>query len=99
MTEEKVIAIESRGGPLHVMLRNVMRMVPKKDQHDVALQRMLAFRLGIDGESATREYLMRRIRDMIQCRYNGSLYDFLCNTQDSTGTIPANRGTDPPESA
>lgn len=99
MTEEKVIAIESRGGPLHAMLRNVMRMVPKKDQHDVALQRMLAFRLGIDGESATREYLMRRIRDMIQCRYNGRLYDFLCNPQDSAGHISTNRGSDPPESA
>ncbi|MBR9982420.1 MAG: hypothetical protein KFF50_15415 [Desulfatitalea sp.] len=99
MQDEKVIAIEERGGPMHTMLRNIMRMVPSRDQDDVALQRMLAFRLGIDGEGVTREYLMRKIRDMIQCRYSGRLYDFLKDEQVSRQYIPPPRNTDPPESA
>ncbi len=60
-----------------MLLQNVMRMVPDRDKSDVALQRLIAFRLRIDGESATREFLMRKIRDMIQCAFKGRLYDFV----------------------
>ena len=52
-------------------------MVPEKDKNDIRLQRMLAFRLRTDGESATREYLIAKIRDIIQCGYKGSFFDFL----------------------
>lgn len=99
MHDDKVIAIEALGGPLHMMLRSVLRMVPARDQDDVALQRLLAFRLRIDGEGATREFLMRKIRDMIQCRYNGRLYDFLRIAQPSHGDGASPRHTDPPERA
>lgn len=95
MANQKIIAIESLGGPLHIMLRNVLRMVPSKDQNDVALQRMLAFRLRIDGESATREYLMRKIRDMIQSRYNGRLYDFLSSAKGSPDNRKPSRKNGP----
>jgi hypothetical protein len=98
MSNRKIIAIETLGGPLHIMLRNILRMVPSKDQNDVALQRMLAFRLRIDGESATREYLMRKIRDMIQCRYNGRLYDFLSSESRSPGNRKPARKSGPVES-
>jgi hypothetical protein len=98
MSNRKIIAIETLGGPLHIMLRNILRMVPSKDQNDVALQRMLAFRLRIDGESATREYLMRKIRDMIQCRYNGRLYDFLSSEIRSPGNRKPARKSGPVES-
>ena len=99
MEKDKVVSIESLGGPQHEVLRNVMRMVPERDQDDVALQRLLAFRLRIDGESATREYLMRKIRDMIQCRYSGRLYDFLKNDQESRACDSADHEPDPPEPA
>ncbi len=99
MSEEKVISIESLGGPLYMMLQSVMRMVPGKDQKDVALQRLLAFRLRIDGEGATREYLMRKVRDMIQCRYSGRLYDFLKDDHLSSSCAPPQNLTDPPETA
>lgn len=99
MPDEKIISIESLNGPIYMMLQNVMRMVPERDQKDVALQRLLAFRLRIDGESATREYLMRKIRDMIQCRYNGRLYEFLKDDHLSSGCAPSPNPTDPPESA
>ena len=97
--KDKVISIESLGGPLYTMLRSVLRMVPERDQGDVALQRLLAFRLRIDGEGATREYLMRKIRDMIQCRYTGPLYDYLKNDQLSTACTPPASNSDPPETA
>lgn len=77
MADDKIIFIESDDGPYQMVLRNVMRMVPDRDKNDVALKRLLAFRLRIDGESTTREYLMRKIRDMIQSSFNGSLYEFL----------------------
>ena len=79
MTNDKIFLIESDKGPYQMVLRNVMRMVPDRDKNDVALQRMIAFRLRIDGESTTREYLMRKIRDMIQSSFSGSLYEFLQN--------------------
>ena len=56
----KVINIENTGGQDQIILRNVMRMVPNKDRNDLSLKRLLAFRLRIDGEGATRNYLMRR---------------------------------------
>ena len=61
------------------MLQRVMRMVPDKDKSDKKLQRLLAFRLKIDGEAATSEYLIRNIREIIQCSYTGSFYEFIKN--------------------
>ena len=96
-TMSKIIIIEELSGPVSMMLRNILRMVPERDQNDVVLQRLLAFRLRIDGEGATREYLMRNIREMIQCRYQGRLYDFL---KDEHGSVACrNPDNEPPESA
>lgn len=97
--KDKVVSIESLGGPEHAVLLNVLRMVPERDQNDVALQRLLAFRLRIDGESTTREYLMRKIRDMIQCRYTGRLYDFIKDDHESRSCPAPPNDPDPPESA
>ena len=54
-----------------------MRMVPDRDKDDKNLQRLLAFRLRIDGEAALSEYLILKIRETIKCSYTGSLYNFL----------------------
>lgn len=88
MTDDKIFFIESENGPYQMVLRNVMRMVPDRDKNDVALKRLLAFRLRIDGESTTREYLMRKIRDMIQSSFNGSLYEFLKKEENSSSSSP-----------
>lgn len=76
---EKIITIEDFAGPYKKIFENVLRMVPERDKNDIRLQRLLAFRLRTDGESATREYLVAKIRDIIQCGYKGSFYDFLKN--------------------
>ena len=74
---EKIITIEEFAGPYKKIFQNVLRMVPERDKNDIRLQRLLAFRLRTDGESNTREYLIGKIRDIIQCGYTGSFYDFL----------------------
>ena len=51
---EKIISIESTRGPFQTLLKNVLRLVPDRDKGDLELKRLLAFRLRIDGESATR---------------------------------------------
>ena len=96
---EKIIAIENRKGPQQLLLQRIMRMVPDKDRGDKNLQRLLAFRLKIDGEAATIEYLMRKIRDVIHCSYTGSLYDFLKNDKLSRACTPPMHKPDPPETA
>ena len=74
---EKVIALEERDGPFQAVFQRVMRMVPEREKDDKQLQRLLAFRLEIDGESKTIEYLMQHVRDYIQCKFAGDLYTFM----------------------
>ncbi len=96
---DNIISIESGTGPNQAILRRILRMVPDKDRHDSELKRMLAFRLRIDGEGATSEYLMRKIRNMIQCAYHGRLYDFLKDDEVERECLPSDPSTDPPEIA
>ena len=72
-----IINIENQEGPFLEMLQRVMRMVPEKDKGDKNLQRLIAFRLRLDGEVSTREYLLEKIREVIQCAYTGTLYNYL----------------------
>ena len=74
---KKLITIEEQDGPFKTLLQRIMRMVPDRDKNDKNLQRLLAFRLRIDGEAALSEYLIRKIRETIKCAYTGSLYEFL----------------------
>jgi hypothetical protein len=74
---KKLITIEEQEGPFKTVLQRIMRMVPDRDKNDKNLQRLLAFRLRIDGEAALSEYLIRKIRETIKCAYTGSLYAFL----------------------
>ena len=76
---DKLIALEEQDGPFQNVFQRFMRMVPDRDKNDKSLQRLLAFRLRIDGEAALNEYLIRKIRETIKCAYTGSLYDFLKN--------------------
>ena len=73
----KLISIEAQEGEMKVVLQRVLRMVPDRDKDDKKLQRLIAFRLRIDGEAAISEYLLKKIREIIKCSYTGSLYDYL----------------------
>ena len=74
---DKLVTIENLDGPYQPIFQRIMRMVPDRDKNDKNLQRLLAFRLRIDGEAALNEYLIRKIRETIKCAYTGKLYDFL----------------------
>ena len=74
---DKFVAIEEQDGPHQALFQKIMRMVPDRDRNDKNLQRLLAFRLRIDGEAAASEYLIHKIREAIKCAYTGKLYDFL----------------------
>ncbi|MBW2706773.1 MAG: hypothetical protein JRD84_10760, partial [Deltaproteobacteria bacterium] len=74
---DKLIILEEQSGPFQAVFQRIMRMVPDRDKNDKKLQRLLAFRLKIDGEAALNEFLIRKIRETIKCAYTGSLYKFL----------------------
>ena len=74
---DKIISIEETEGAFKLAHQRIMRMVPDRDRHDQKLQRLIAFRLKLDGEATLSEYIIRKIRDAIKCSYSGSLYDFL----------------------
>lgn len=78
---EKIIAIEQGDGPFQKSFRKMLALIPDRDRNDVKLQRLIAFRLRIDGEGPTADYLTRKIREVVQCAYRGSLYHFLKNDQ------------------
>jgi hypothetical protein len=97
--DDKVISIESAEGPHQLILKRIWRMVPDRDKDDLDLKRLLAFRVRVDGEAVASEYLMRKIRDMIQCAYKGRLFDFLRDDRAAGGCRPPAPITDPPEIA
>ena len=74
---EKIISIEEQDGPFQMIFQRVMRLVPDRDKQDKKLQRLIAFRLRIDGEAAISEYLIKKIKEAIKCSFRGSLYDYL----------------------
>ena len=74
---DKLITLEEQSGPFQAVFQRIMRMVPDRDKKDKNLQRLLAFRLKIDGEAVLNEFLIRKIRETIKCAYTGSLYEFL----------------------
>ena len=96
---EKVIALEELEGPFQQRLQRVMRLVPDRDRLDKKLKRLIAFRLKIDGESATSTYLINRIREANRCAYTGGLYSFLKDDVINKECMIEDDDTDPPEVA
>ena len=74
---QKIIILEDRQDHIKGKLRRIMRLIPDREKRDHKLQHLLAFRLKKDGEAATRKYLIRNIKEIIQCSYSGSFYNFI----------------------
>ena len=96
---DKLITLEDQEGPFQMVFRRVMRMVPDRDKKDKKLQRLIAFRLRIDGEAATTEYLIRKIKEAIKCSHTSSFYDFLKDDFQETSGNGKGKNTDPPGAA
>jgi hypothetical protein len=99
MMTDKIISIEQQDGPFKMVLQRVLRMVPDRDKDDKKLQRLIAFRLKIDGEAAISEYLLKKIREAIKCSYTGSLYDYLKDDLEARECKEANSDHTPPGTA
>jgi hypothetical protein len=95
----KLIAIEELEGPLKELLQRVMRLVPSKDKADLKLRRLVAFRLRIDGETSTIEYLNRKAREAAHCFYTGSFYDFIKDDVKKQECVIDGAEPDPPDVA
>jgi hypothetical protein len=93
---DKIISIEQQDDSFQMGFQRIMRMVPDRDKQDKKLQRLIAFRLRIDGEATISEYLIKRINEAIKCSYRGSLYNYLkddkeakeCEDKDLDDTPP-----------
>jgi hypothetical protein len=96
---DKLITLEDQEGPFQMVFKRVMRMVPERDKEDKKLQRLIAFRLRIDGEAATTEYLIRKIQKAIKCAHTSSFYDFLKDDFPQTNCNASNQNSDPPGAA
>jgi hypothetical protein len=94
-----IINIEDRDDALHALLERVLLLVPAKDKQDPNLQRILAFRLKLDGEAETRAYLVKKIEEIIQCNYTGSLYEFLKDDIQEKECVSKREKPDPPDVA
>ncbi|MBW2431893.1 MAG: hypothetical protein JRF56_23295 [Deltaproteobacteria bacterium] len=98
---DKLVAIEEQDGPFQSVFQRIMRMVPDRDKTDKNLQRLLAFRLRIDGEAALSKYLIHKIRETIKCAYTGRLYEFLKDDliEKECAGIDAQSNSEPPGAA
>jgi hypothetical protein len=96
---DKIISIEQQEGPFKMIFQRVLRMVPDRDKHDTKLQRLIAFRLRIDGEAAISEYLLKKIKEAIKCSYTGSLYDYLKDDLEARECEETNLDDTPPGAA
>jgi hypothetical protein len=93
----KIITIEDQGGTFHNELLRIMKIIPEKDKNDRNLQRLIAFRLKLDGEAKTREYLVKKIEEVVQCNYTGSLYMFLKDDLKEKECHADESGPEPPD--
>ncbi len=96
---DKIIAIEEQEGPFQMAFQRIMRMVPERDKQDKQLQRMIAFRLRIDGEATLSEYLIKKIKEAIKCSYGGSLYNYLKDDMEARECENTESGDTPPGAA
>jgi hypothetical protein len=96
---DNIVSIEETQGAFQMSFQKIMRMVPDKDKNDKKLQRLIAFRLNLDGEATMSEYLMRKIGEAIKCSYTGTLYDFLKDDMQSKECEDKDDNTKPPSAA
>lgn len=78
---KKVIFPESVMGEDKAPFYRLMALVSPEERSDINLQRFLMFRMKIDGEEATRAYLMRKIEQAKDGDFAGSLYEYLMDHQ------------------
>jgi len=90
---QKVIFPENVIGEDKDCFLRLMALVPPRERSDAKLKRFLIFRMKIDGEETTREYLLKGIELSRERAFKGSLYEYL---SDGGGGWPENVLDDTP---
>ncbi len=75
--DNKVIEIKSSSDGSNKVVDELLKMLPENQRGDERLKRLIAFRLKLDGEGPTRDYLYRKMKHITACGFTGDLYDFL----------------------
>lgn len=63
-------------------LKKLLLLVPPQQRDDVDLQRLMLFRLKLDGFDRTRSYLVEKFRAADRCGFSGRLFDYLKNDEE-----------------
>jgi hypothetical protein len=90
-----IIFPEGIEGPIHDAFIRLMALIPDEQRTEKKLQRLIAFRLKLDGEDLTRAYILKKIEHAAECQYAGNLYDFL--KDDKIEMSCGLNGSDPPD--
>jgi len=72
-----IIPIEEHPAMRSEDLKKLLLLVPPKQRDDIDLQRLILFRLKLDGLDSTRAYLVEKFRAADSCGFSGRLYDYL----------------------
>ena len=90
-----IIFPEGIEGPHHDAFIKLMALLPEEQRSDIKLQRLIAFRLKLDGEDLARAYILNKIEHAEACQYEGNLYDFM--KDDKIEASCGLDGSDPPD--
>lgn len=90
-----IIFPEGIEGPRHDAFIRLLELIPAEHRNDEKLQRLIAFRLKVDGEDPARAYILKKIEHADECGYAGNLYDFM--KDDRIETSCGIDESDPPD--
>jgi hypothetical protein len=94
---KKVIFPEDMIGDGSKPFQRLMALLPVKDRSDIKLKRFLVFRLKIDGEEATRAFLLKGLERAKENAFSGTLYEYLVDQEEAlSGEIADNSLPDEP---
>ncbi|MGD9210508.1 MAG: hypothetical protein PVI90_07010 [Desulfobacteraceae bacterium] len=74
---DNIISIENHFSEQATDLKKLLKLVSPSQRNDTELQRLILFRLKLDGFDRTRAYLVDKTRAADKCGFNGRLYDYL----------------------
>ena len=79
----KVLDLETKlKGENKEAFDRLIGLVGLRDQKDEDLRKLVAFRLKLDGETAMRQYLLKKMNSARQCGFYGRFFDFIKDDQE-----------------
>jgi hypothetical protein len=82
--KNKIIRVEAQAAVDQAALNQLLMLVPARHREDERLVRFLAFRLQVDGLTAAKAFVSRKLIEAQRCTFRGLLYDFLKDDEESS---------------